>query len=709
MNIWETMYYKYNGENDMNTPTNKSQFNIIAINSAAKVKSGSQTTSGANPGLGDAVVYSVLEDKYYTAPTINDIFKSNPSLELDSFYKIYEVDKIPMVQMDGRALNSRNAQLFLREGEKTNEYLKLIIYTPLNLSPADQLRHRDVVAKSIEDFKMPTIYANKGKTNPVQVNIQGNVPYVLGPIHVNQANEPHYELNILNRALTVIRDSNNKITSVKTSPVLKITENDYLESLQNYINSELINAGFNEGLTTTNFKEVSNNINTPSHIQTATQQILKPSQPEPNPVEDYKKSQAIIQKGLTAPYDDEINFEEEESKAPETESVAKTVTSPILQEELNAEIEKELSEKGIDKTTINNLMNATASLETGLDLESNTGGFKDSTGISILLNKAKVATQKAITEQMLEIEKNRRDYQILEISEKLIEQNKNLNETLNTTKNQLASTKDILEKQIEANQAAQESLLKASQELSVKDSQINKLQSENKEFEIGLRKLNKSHDESIAALSEKLTSVKELMAKGFEERNGKIEKLSVANESLSADLIDSQNRISDLENAISEQAKDFESKLSAQQKQHNEIVRDLNKTIEDKETEINNANKAKNEAISDKNKIIRESADKLLNVETEHLETLRSLNEQHAKAVKEAVEKAVAAAVKIENDKLKDFENEVKDKNKVIASQLNTMKTTHKETIANKDKEIEELKKALQEMNNGKKNDPKIK
>lgn len=673
--------------NDMNN------FKIISYNSVKQVVRDSKNTSSQHPGLGDAEYISVFEDKIYRDKTIADVFQNNNIENVDSIIDIIE-DGDTLKQAGGRKYNSGNAKTLLMKGKDLEEYIKVIIYFPPNLTPQEQIKYRDICANAIHNNKMPPFSVNKVNTsNLTQRNYQGLTPVIKGQIHNNQSNEPHCEISFQNRSWKNIqRNAEGKIISAEVSPIIDLTNSDILTKFVGYIEDELEKNGFKQKLNLSHV-QIKTMLTSPQSVSTATENLLSSISKQ---VKDPAKEAPVMPELPEVPEmgsDDEPSAKPEQEHKEEAEQVTTPSTEEVitkksdLQETLNEKIKQELIKEGIDKESLEKTFDTVSSIDTSLNIQSETGGFKDPNHVNITLEKAKNSTHYEINQLFKQIEAKKKEYEIIQITQDILERNKILEE--NNSK-LIIGIKQQNELNVSLNKKVEETFSK-NLELSI---DLDKANEDKENLLVEKIRLSKEFDKKLSSKDRLLKAYKEKTRSGFARLNEEKRNLLKSNELLKTEnesLLSEVASYADQNEALSNEIKvikEASEKEIKSLKEKNEFLTNEVKEIKEIKNELKEASKLNRDSLLKINELLQTIADKDAN-----------FNEKL---------KAEVDAVKAqEAQKLDSFKKANKKQNDQIAEQIKALQSNYKTELTEKDEIIQKLKEELEQFKNPKPKTPK--
>lgn len=650
-----------------------SNIKVLSQDSVKQVVQNSNSTSSKHPGIGGSEYLSVFEDKVYSGQTQFDIFNNNNLTEIDSVIDLLKDESLK--QAGGKKYNSANAQIILNKGESLEQYIKVILYFPPNLTPKEQIEYRDVFAEATHNLNIPTFYTNKANKSGKLVarNFQGKVPLIKGQIHVNQSNQPHCEINIHNRAYkNITRDANGKIISAETSPILDLSDSDTLEKFIDYVEGELAKKGFDQKLTL-NHQLVKTNLKASPNVTTAASNL----------VSNVSTQTASLPTANTQQEPETVTESTEQVKEePETKK------SSGLQEALNNQLKEQLIEEGIDKNSLEDTLKAiSSSIDTGLNIQSESGGFKDENHVSITLEKSKNATYREISELLKAVEAKKKEYEILEITQNILEQNKvltsqthELKEEIELGKNENKKLADKVEKTLSKN-------LELSIDLDAAKETNDYLLTQRINRE-------KAFDKKLSSKEKLLKAYKEKIKSGFSRLNAENSillknnnSLKTENESLLSEVASYAEQNEALSNEI-KALKEASEKEIKSLKEKNETLTNEVKEIKEIKNELKEASKLNRDSLLKINELLQTIADK----DTKFNETLKT---------------EVDAVKAQEAQKLDSFKKANKKQNDQIAEQIKSLQSNYKAELTEKDEIIQKLKEELEQFKNPKPKTPK--
>ncbi|EBC2182007.1 hypothetical protein CVW52_22980 [Salmonella enterica] len=649
-----------------------SNIKVLSQDSVKQVVQNSNSTSSKHPGIGGSEYLSVFEDKVYSGQTQFDIFNNNNLTEIDSVIDLLEDESLK--QAGGKKYNSANAQIILNKGESLEQYIKVILYFPPNLTPKEQIEYRDVFAEATHNLNIPTFYTNKANKSGKLVarNFQGKVPLIKGQIHVNQSNQPHCEINIHNRAYkNITRDANGKIISAETSPILDLSDSDTLEKFIDYVEGELAKKGFDQKLTL-NHQLVKTNLKASPNVTTAASNLVSNVSTQTAPTTPTASTQP----------EPAIVATEQVKVEPETKK------SSGLQEALNNQLKEQLIEEGIDKSSLEDTLRAiSSSIDTGLNIQSESGGFKDENHVSITLEKSKNSTYREISELLKAVEAKKKEYEILEITQNILEQNKaltsqtrELTEEIEIGKNENKKLADKVEKTLSKNLELSIDLDTAKE---TNDYLLTQRINREKEFDKKLSskdRLLKAYKDKIKSGFSRLKSENSILLKNNNS-------LKTENESLLSEVASYADQNEALSNEI-KAIKEASDKEIKSLKEKNETLTNEVKEIKEIKNELKEASKLNRDSLLKINDLLQTIADK----DTKFNETLKT---------------EVDAVKAQEAQKLDSFKKANKKQNDQIAEQIKSLQSNYKAELTEKDEIIQKLKEELEQFKNPKPKTPK--
>lgn len=673
--------------NDMNN------FKIISYNSVKQVVRDSKNTSSQHPGLGDAEYISVFEDKIYRDKTIADVFQNNNIENVDSIIDLIE-DGDTLKQAGGRKYNSGNAKSLLMKGKNLEEYIKVIIYFPPNLTPQEQIKYRDICANAIHNNKMPPFSVNKvNTTNLVQRNYQGLTPVVKGQIHNNQSNEPHCEISFQNRSWKNIqRNSEGKIISAEVSPIIDLSNSDILSNFVGYIEDELEKNGFKQKLNLSHV-QIKTMLTSPQSVSTATENLLNsigkqvkdPANEAPAMPELPEVPEIGSDDEPSAKPEQEHKEEAEQVTTPSTEEVI--TKKPDLQETLNEKIKQELIEEGIDKESLERTFDTVSSIDTSLNIQSETGGFKDPNHVNITLEKAKNSTHYEINQLFKQIEAKKKEYEIIQITQDILERNKILEE--NNSK-LIVGIKQQNELNVSLNKKVEETVSK-NLELSI---DLDTAKESNDHLLAQRINREKEFDKKLSSKERLLKAYKEKITSGFSRLNSENNALLKSN------------------NSLKTENESFLSEVASYADQNEKLSKEMKALKEASEKEIKSL-KEKNESLTNEVKEIKEIKNELKEASQLNRDSLLKINvllqtiaDKDAN-FNEKLKTQVDAVKAQEAQKLDSFKKANKKQNDQIAEQIKSLQSNYKAELTEKDEIIQKLKEELEQFKNPKPKTPK--
>ncbi|AZV12430.1 MULTISPECIES: hypothetical protein [Salmonella] len=649
-----------------------SNLKVLSHDSVKQVIQNSNSTSSKHPGIGGSEYLSVFEDKVYSGQTQFDIFNNNNLTEIDSVIDLLKDESLK--QAGGKKYNSANAQTILNKGESLEQYIKVILYFPPNLTPKEQIEYRDVFAEATHNLNMPTFYTNKANKSGKLVarNFQGQVPLIKGQIHVNQSNQPHCEINIHNRAYkNITRNANGKIISAETSPILDLSDSDTLEKFIDYVEGELAKKGFDQKLTI-NHQLVKTNLKASPTVTTAASNLVSNVSTQTAPTTPTASTQP----------EPAIVATEQVKGEPETKK------SSGLQEALNNQLKEQLIEEGIDKSSLEDTLRAiSSSIDTGLNIQSESGGFKDENHVSITLEKSKNSTYREISELLKAVEAKKKEYEILEITQNILEQNKVLTSQAHELKEEIEIGKDENKKLADKVKVTVSKNLELSIDLDTaketNDYLLTQRINREKEFDKKLsskEKLLKAYKEKIKSGFSRLNAENSILLKNNNS-------LKTENESLLSEVASYAEQNEALSNEI-KAIKEASEKEIKSLKEKNETLTNEVKEIKEIKNELKEASKLNRDSLLKINDLLQTIADK----DTKFNETLKT---------------EVDAVKAQEAQKLDSFKKANKKQNDQIAEQIKSLQSNYKAELTEKDEIIQKLKEELEQFKNPKPKTPK--
>lgn len=659
-------------------------FKVLSIDTVKQVVRNSSSTSSEHPGLGGAEYMGIFEDKVYKGNTIKELFENNNIEKVDSVIDLIKDGSLR--QAKGKKYNSGNAGKLLEQGDNLEEYIKVILYFPPNLTQAEQISYRDEVCNTIHNMDIPTFLVNKNGTKSlVQRNFQGKVPLIKGQIHTDQSNESHCEIQFHNRAYRNIeRDANGKIISAETSPIIDLTNADILSKLISHIEDKvkLKNEKFNIPLNI-DHNQVRNIFNTPESVAKAASDLLDPLNKKEtlNKKEEAKVSNDEKEQKSSNHEEESSIIKGEENKKdysePEKEPTQATESKNKLQDILNQEIKDSLSnDEDIDIDSLEHTLASISAVDSRLNIESETGGFKDQSHVEITLQKSKNRAQYEVIELVKALEAKKKEYEIIDITQKILENNKelkNANKELLITSEQ----KDVVNKKLEEKVKA---TVSKNIDLSI-------------ELDMALDKY-KNLEKKISSKDKLLNAYREKTKAGFNRLNEEKKILIKANTSLKTEN----------ESLLSE--------VASYAEQNDKLSNEIKAIKEESEKEIKLL-KETNESLSSEVKELKEVKDELKEATKLNQSSLHKINELLqviADNDKEYKEEKQEMNDKFETEKkqMKDsFNSAKKQQNDEIAKQVKTLQSNYKKELSEKDEVIQKLKEELELFKNPKPKTPK--